>query len=137
MNIIDTFQLPFVEFGHFIKRKVRLIISPQTTGEDRVAIVHVNLPPGGVSEGHSHEKSDEYIFFDNNGEVVLDGIKMTVKKGSLIYAAKGMSHECINTNKIEDLNLLCVFVPPFKPYGSYPELIRKTNEYLQSQRNSV
>jgi len=132
MNIFDVEKLPYAEFGSIIKRKVRLVISPKTTGEEGLAIVHVNIPPGGISDGHVHYESDEYIFFDNDGAVILDGIRHEVKKCSLIHAVKGVTHECINTSTDKELNLICVFVPPFVPYGSYPELIERTNDFLKT-----
>lgn len=131
MNIIDIEKLPYSEFGSRITRKVRLVISPETTGEERLAIVKVNIPPGGISNGHMHNKSDEYIYFDNDGAVILNGVKHEVKKGSLVHAVKGVLHECINTSSEKELNLFCVFVPPFEPYGSYPELIERTKNFLK------
>ncbi|MDP3444737.1 MAG: hypothetical protein Q8T08_17915, partial [Ignavibacteria bacterium] len=85
MNIFNIKKQPYSEFGSGIKRKVRIVISPETTGEDRVEIVHVNIPPGGISDGHLHCESDEYIIFDNDGEVVLDGVRHEVKKDSLVH----------------------------------------------------
>jgi quercetin dioxygenase-like cupin family protein len=137
MNIFDIEKLPYVEFGSEIKRKVRLVISPATTGEDRMAIVYVNIPPGGISSGHVHNECDEYIFFDNDGAVILDGTRHEIKKGSLIHAVKGVKHECINTSGDKELNLFCVFVPPFEPYGSYPELIERTNNYLKDNNTNL
>lgn len=131
MDIFDIDKLPYSEFGSIIKRKVRLVISPATTGEERVAIVHVNIPPGGISEGHLHRECDEYILFDNDGAVVLDGKRQDVNKGSLVHAVKGVMHECINTSDNIELNLTCVFVPPFEPYGLYPELIKRTKDFLK------
>ena len=52
---------------------MRLIVSPQTTGEERVSIVYTSVPPGAVSEGHIHEDFDEYIHFDIAGRVIVDG----------------------------------------------------------------
>lgn len=131
MKIFEIWKLPFAEFGTGIKRKVRLVVSPETTGENRVVIVHVNIPPGGISDGHLHPDSDEYIYFDGQGAVILDGIRKEVKKGTMVHAIKGVMHECINTSRKRELSLLCIFVPPFKPYGSYPELIEKTRDFLK------
>lgn len=133
MNIFDVGKMPYAEFGSTVKRKVRLVISPATTGEERVAIVQVNIPPGGISEGHLHRDCDEYILFDHEGAVILDGIRHVVNKGNLIHAVKGVMHECINTSIDKDLNLTCVFVPPFEPYGSYPELIKRTKDFLNEK----
>ena len=137
MNIFNIDKLPYTEFGSGITRKVRMVISPETTGEDKVVIVHVNIPPGGISDGHLHYESDEYILFDNDGAVVLGGMRHEVKKGTLVHAVKGVMHECINTSSDKELNLFCVFVPPFKPYGSYPELIERTKDFLKENITSL
>lgn len=131
MNIFDIEKLPYSEFGSTITRKVRLVISPETTGEEKVAIVQVIIPPGGISEGHLHRESDEYILFDHDGAVILDGKRHEVAKGSLVHAVKGVMHECVNTSTSNELNLTCVFVPPFEPYGMYPELIKRTRDYMK------
>lgn len=137
MNIFNIEKMPYAEFGNLLPRKVRLMISPETTGEERVVMVHVNIPPGGISEGHAHDESDEYIYFDNDGAVILDGIRHDIMRHSLVHAVKGVTHECINTSKNEELNLFCVFVPPFKPYGSYPELIKRTQDFLDEHRTEA
>lgn len=131
MNILDIEKLPYSEFGTGKKRKIRLVVSPDTTGEDKVVIVHVTVPPGGISEGHIHTDCDEYIYFEGDGAVILNSERSEVKKGSLIHAVKGLMHECINTSPDKNLILLCIFVPPFKPYGPYPELINKTKHFLK------
>ncbi len=79
-----------------------------------------------------HHECDEYILFDNDGAVILDGKRFEVNKGSLIHAVKGVVHECINTSNNEELNLACVFVPPFEPYGFYPELIKRTKDFMNN-----
>ena len=62
MILFNLEDFPYTEFGEAPVRKVRLLISPQTTGEKRCSIVVSTVPPGGVSEGHTHAGSDEYIF---------------------------------------------------------------------------
>lgn len=137
MSILNIEKLPYSEFGSIIPRKVRIVVSPETTGEDNVVIVHVNIPAGGISDGHVHYESDEYIYFDNDGAVILDGMRHEVKRNSLVHAIKGVTHECINTSTDKELNLFCIFVPPFKPYGSYPELIERTNDFLKGNITHV
>jgi quercetin dioxygenase-like cupin family protein len=131
MNSYNIDDLPYVEFGGRLKRKVRIVVSPYTNGENNVAVVHVTVPPAGVSDGHIHEECDEMIHFDNNGTFVLDGEEFSVKKNSMAIAPKGKMHECRNTSEEEVLNLLCIFVPAFKPYGRYPELIEMTRQHFE------
>ena len=125
MNVFNIDDFPYVEFGNEPKRKVRLMMSPYTSDKSDLTVVHVVVPPKGISEGHIHEDCDETIYFDIGGKAILEGQEYDVKKNSIFYAPKGKKHECINTSQEEELNLLCIFVPPLKPYGLYPELIEK------------
>ena len=133
MIIYNTKNFPFVEFGKENKREIRIVISPYTTGEERVSIVHCTLPGKAISEGHIHEDCDEYIYFDIGGKAVLDGKTFDVPPQGIFYAKRGSEHECVNIKDDETLNLVCFFVPPLSPYGQYPELIKRTKEYLRKQ----
>ena len=129
--IYDCSAFPAEEFGEGITRKVRLIVSPETTGDERVRIVRTTIPPGAVSEGHVHPDADEYICFDIPGIAVLDGVEYRVPEGGMVHAIQGVNHECRNTDPERTLSLWCFFVPAFKPYGHYPALIEKTKKYLE------
>ncbi len=134
MTLFDIRSFPYQAFGEGASsREVRLVVSPQTTGEERLSIVHTTVPPGGMSPGHLHEAFDEYIYFDIGGEAVIGKKRLQVPPMGLVHARAGETHECVNTSQDRTLTLLCVFVPPLIPYGPYPALIDKTNAYLQSR----
>ncbi len=133
MQVYNLQDFPFVEFGESPTRTIRLLVSPQTTGEQRCSIVIGNIPPGGISEGHIHETSDEYIYFDIGGKFILDGEEYDVKEKSIAFAPRGTIHECINTTKDKELMLVCFFLPAFEPYGKYPELIEKTKDFIKKE----
>ncbi|MDR3551716.1 MAG: hypothetical protein P4L75_01200 [Clostridia bacterium] len=133
MEVTDIYQLPAAECGTGIKRAIRLVASPETTGEERIMIVHVVVPPLGISEGHTHPYSSEYIMFSIPGKAVLDGKEFDVPRMGVVHAKPGVLHECRNTSDTEALELYCVFTPPFEPYGIYPDLIAKSNAHLQGQ----
>lgn len=128
--IYDTSSFPAQHFGSDIVREVRLIVSPETTGDERIRIVSTTIPPMGVSEGHIHPDADEYIHFDIPGVAVLDGVEYEVPADGFVHAVSGVKHECRNSDPERTLSLLCFFVPAFSPYGAYPELIEKTKRYL-------
>ena len=128
--IYDCKSFPAEEFGEGLVREVRLIVSPETTGDPRLRLVRTTVPAGAVSEGHVHPEADEYIIFDIPGVAVLDGVEYQVPEGGMVHAISGVNHECRNTDPERTLTLWCVFVPAFKPYGKYPELIQKTIAYL-------
>jgi quercetin dioxygenase-like cupin family protein len=130
MDIIRTTELPFAEFGEGIKRQVRIIVSPEITGEKRMSLVHVTIPPGAKSEGHIHDDFDEYILFQDAGAAILDGVKHDVPAQGVVHARSGVWHECVNTSPDRTLVLFCIFMPSLVPYGAYPELIRETKKYL-------
>lgn len=133
MYVHNTDEFPYVEFGDEIKRQIRLVFSPDIGNQKSISIVVGKVPPGGVSEGHVHEESDEIIHFNNTGMVIIDGVTFDVPANGFVFAPKGCNHECINISKSETLQLLCVFVPAFKAYGKYPELIEKTKQYLRKK----
>ena len=58
MKVFNLQGFPFTEFGENPVRKVRLLVSPQTTGEQRCSVVVSSIPPGGLSEGHLHNGSE-------------------------------------------------------------------------------
>jgi len=131
MYVYNTDEFPYVEFGDEIKRQIRLVFSPDIGNEKSINIVICNIPPGGISEGHVHEDSDEIIHFGIAGEVKIDGETFPVPKNSFVLAPKGSNHECVNTSADEEMQLICIFLPAFKAYGKYPDLIDKTKEYLK------
>ncbi len=133
MHVYDTDKFPYVEFGDDIKRQIRLIFSPDIGNTDSINIVVASVPPGGVSEGHSHPDCDEIIHFNIAGKAVIDGQQMDVPENGFIYAPKDSMHECVNTSEGQTLQLLCIFTPAFKPYGKYPELIERTKQYIEKK----
>lgn len=131
-NKFNIAAFPYAEFGGDIKRKVRILVSPQTTEGNAITVVHVEMPPGAISEGHIHEESDEIIYFENDGEAIINNKKYEVRKFSVMIVPKGTLHECRNGSNNEILNLLCIFSPALKPYGLYPQLISDTKQYIDS-----
>ena len=130
MDTFDIKAFPYEAFGQGVTRQVRLVVSPETTGESRLSIVHTTVPAGALSEGHVHPDYDEYIYFDIGGAVILDGVRHEIPPMGLVHARAGVNHECVNLSPDQTLTLFCVFVPPLKPYGAYPALIEKTKRYL-------
>jgi quercetin dioxygenase-like cupin family protein len=133
MKVFNLKDFPFAEFGENPTRLIRLLVSPQTTGEQRCSIVIGSIPPGGISEGHTHNESDEYIYFDIGGKFIVDKEEYEVKEKSIAFAPRGAIHECINTARDKILTLVCFFLPAFEPYGKYPELIEKTREFIKKK----
>ena len=52
---------------------------------------------------------------------------------SVIFAPKGVEHECRNTSETETLKLFCVYIPPLKPSPLLEKLILKTKDFIASR----
>jgi quercetin dioxygenase-like cupin family protein len=128
--VVDTPALPSVFREPQPRRKVRLPLSPYTTGDERFLVTHVILAPGGISIGHVHEESDEIIYFSGAGRVQLGAEVYECAHESLVTAPRGVWHECVNTGRDQSLTLLCFFIPPFKPFDVFGALIEETRRHL-------
>lgn len=132
--VVNPYEYPCVTFGTDPVREVRLIFSPELEDPDQdIRIVHVIVPGGGISEGHSHPDADEYIMFDIGGEAVVDGVVYQVPAGGVVHARVNTVHECRNTDPEKTLTLYCVFHKAFAPYGKYPELIEATKKFIENE----
>ena len=132
MRVIKLEEFPFCDFGSNPPRKVRLPVSPETTG-DKISITYVVVPPNGISEGHIHVETDEYIYFDIGGAALIDGNRVELPPHSIVLAQAGEKHECINISPDADLRLLCVFVPPLSLSGKFVKLAERTKAYLRGE----
>jgi quercetin dioxygenase-like cupin family protein len=134
MPVYTNKDFPCVHFGQDEKQKreVRMLISPDIGNHDSITLVTVVMPPGGLSDAHMHEDSDEFMYFDGPAFTVIDGVRTEVPAGSVVHAPKGTKHATGSLSD-QDINIICTFVPAIKPYGSYFELIEKTKEYLKTR----
>jgi quercetin dioxygenase-like cupin family protein len=130
--VVDIRSLPFVDRDPPPCRHVRLPLSPSTTGDARFLVTHVILPPGGLSNGHVHEESDEIIYFTGPGRVQLGDEIYELAGESIVTAQRGVWHECVNTSGTQELTLLCFFLPPFAPFDVFGRLIEQTARHLGS-----
>jgi len=126
-------ELPSREFGQGRTRSVRLIASPQTTGEERISLVYVVIPPETGPEVHSHPDCDEYIFFESAGRAILDGEEIEVPAKAVLHAKAGVNHAGFNPGTNDELKLFCVFTPAFTPYGQFPPLIDETKTFFNGK----
>ena len=132
MRVIKMDEFPFDEFGANPTREVRLPVSPETSG-DNMTITYVRVPPNGISEGHIHPDTNEYIYFDIGGAAIVDGVRFELPPHSIVLAQAGEKHECINTSSADELKLLCIYVPPLKLSGKFIELAEKTAAFLREK----
>jgi quercetin dioxygenase-like cupin family protein len=134
--VVDIRSLPFVYRDPEPRRQVRLPLSPWTTGDERYLVTHVILDPTGISSGHVHEESDEIIYFSGPGKVRLDSEEYELAGEGIVTAPRGVWHECINPSLTHCLTLVCFYLPPFKPFDVFVELIEETRRHLAGSRGA-
>jgi len=71
----------------------------------------VTIPPGGQSDAHVHEYSDEFwISTKGHGKVNVDGNEVEIEPGMVVCAPAKSKHQIINTGK-ETLHAYWVMSP--------------------------
>ena len=126
-------NFPLVKMGNRTdktERNFRLVLAPELGNESRLTLIYVSLPPGKMSDYHMHEDNDELMYYLGNAESVIEGVKYNIKKNTVVIVQKGEKHQNINNNKRNTLNILCIFLPAIRPFGSLNELIKITKKYL-------
>jgi quercetin dioxygenase-like cupin family protein len=132
--VVDISGLPFVYRDPAPRRRVRLPLSPWTTGDERCLVTHVILDPGGISNGHVHGESDEIIYLSGPARVRLADEEYDLAGEGIVMAPRGVWHECANPSTTNCLTLVCFFQPPFKPFDVFVELIDATRRHLEKER---
>ena len=74
------------------------------------------------------------MYVIGRGESLIGKEVTELETDSVIFAPRGLEHECRNTTKTETLKLFCVYIPPLKPSPLLEELINKTKEYVTRQK---
>ncbi|MFC1903458.1 cupin domain-containing protein [Chloroflexota bacterium] len=131
-SVYDGWEFPAVKIGPPTERYLKLIMCPETTGYEKATILFSHIPPGGSTGMHTHPDSDEIIYFVGRGEGIMDREKVALETDSVIFAPKGVEHECRNTSETETLKLFCVFLPPMKLSEALTKLAQETKKYLAS-----
>ena len=100
-------------------------MSPEVNNYNEATVLFSHIPPGSSTGRHSHT-SDEIMYVIGRGEGQVGEEVTKLETDSVIFAPRGVEHECRNTSETETLKLFCVFIPPLEPSPLLKELIDKT-----------
>ena len=90
------------------------LISEGDRKELDVALAVGILPAGRKAVPHYHKISDEvYYIISGEGKARVGDIGYSIKKGSVIYVPRDMVHALENTDRNEDLHVLCLSSPSY------------------------
>jgi len=94
--------------GHRLSALSRLLIRPETSDTKSLDFRISSYAPGGYSEPHVHERSENLFFFlEGRGTMELDGEQHAVEQGMVVFVPPGVHHGVRNTG---DRPLKFVFV---------------------------
>ena len=112
-RVVAPMDVPAEDIGGFPGFRLRRVAEPTVDGSSQMMrINHDTVAPGGGCHKHLHRISEEtWFILSGAGHFFCDGKLSAVKKGDILYAEKGATHQIINSGK-EDLVFLTVTVPP-------------------------
>lgn len=112
MRIVRSWEVKGVKVEPPYERTLKVLMSPDTHGVRGLSIGMVIIPPGSMSDRHSHEENEEYwIVVDGYGEIEVSGEKAKLEPGVIVYAPPGKSHQLFNPFH-EPLKAYYIFTPP-------------------------
>jgi mannose-6-phosphate isomerase-like protein (cupin superfamily) len=93
-------------------------------------LVLMNLKPGEEIGEEVHDDVDQFFRFEEGqGEVVIDGVRSSVKDGSGVVVPSGARHNVINTSTTAALKLYTIYSPPEHQDG----IVRTTKKEADEQ----
>jgi quercetin dioxygenase-like cupin family protein len=103
-------------------RKLRMVLSPETTGTKELSFLHVEFEPGASNELHTHEGIETMLVLRGGGRFMVDGKSSPFKAGDMLVAPAGVPHQ-IFTETEGPTEIACTYVPPLPP--SFLEQVKR------------
>ena len=95
----------------------RLLLDSKMAGEPCINVNHGTVAPGGRTgeiidgklDGPGHAKAEIYFGVSGEADCYLNGEKVLMKQGTLIYIPAGVHHYLINRSQTEPFCLLTMW----------------------------
>ncbi len=131
-NVYKGWEYPSVKADAPAERFLKIIMSPEVSGYEHATVLFSHIPVGGTTGVHTHT-SDEIMYVVGRGDGMVGGKKSKLETDSVIFAPKGIEHECRNTSDTDTLKLFCVYIPALQPSPLVKEPIEKTKKQFKSK----
>ena len=131
-TIYKGWEYPSVKSDPPAARFLKIIMSPEVSGYEHATVLFSHIPPGGTTGLHTHA-SDEIIHITGRGLGRMGDKTVNLETDMVVFAPRGVPHECRNTGDTDTLKLFCVFIPALEPTPVLKELIEKTKNHLQKK----
>jgi quercetin dioxygenase-like cupin family protein len=112
MKVIKAWEESGVQVPEPYAREIKLLLGPDKGDVEEVRINVVEVPPGGKTNYHEHDRPEMLFVLDGKGTCVWEEGEIALKKEMLIWAEAGESHQ-IKNDTDTTLRLLTLFVPGF------------------------
>jgi mannose-6-phosphate isomerase-like protein (cupin superfamily) len=94
--------------------EIRELAGVPTGNAVQQSLAEATVPPGGETEEHYHEVTEEiYLFTSGSGQMKLGDERSEVSAGDTVVIPPGAPHKLWNTGS-EPLKLLCCCAPPYR-----------------------
>jgi len=113
MKIVRALEEEGVKVPSPYEREIKLLLGPDKGGIEEIRANQVNLPPGGQTDYHKHDRPELIYVLEGAGICVHDGTETILTKDTLVWAEKGDMHQIKNTSG-DILRLFTLFVPGFR-----------------------
>ena len=135
-TIYQGWEYPSVKGDPPAARFIKMILSPEVNGYEHASVLFSHIPPGGTTGVHTHT-SDEIMYVVGRGEGTVGGKTQKLETDTVIFAPRGIEHECRNTGDTDTLRLFCVYIPALQPSPLVQQAIEKTKEYLKKRKQTA
>jgi len=116
--------------GDFVPRPyeriLKVLLSPENTGSNRLTLLFAILTPGSRSPLHDHENSETMYITSGRGHGRIDDHDFEVEPDMVVYAAPHVKHQLVNTSD-ETMKILCIHIPSV-PKKYTQEMIRQAQD---------
>jgi quercetin dioxygenase-like cupin family protein len=91
-------------------RATRVYAGPRGLPAKQFALGYVVVEPGGTVPLHHHEQEEIYFVLEGQGEIDVEGVKLSLDPLSAVYIPSNQRHEFRNIGKSE-MKFLFIYAP--------------------------
>ena len=118
MKIVKAWEEKGVEIPAPFRRQIKVIFAPDKEGVKELLFSHAILPPGGLTDYHTHDRPELIYVVSGHGVCLHDGQETPIQEDVALWVPAGEKHQMINKGDAP-LKLATVFVPGFPANDNY------------------
>lgn len=124
-TVINAREAPSWEAPTEDRRRFQILLDPEQSGSESVAMGHLYLPVGaGQESAETHANSEEiYYCAKGRGKLLLDNQEYELEPGTAAYVGRNVLHQVFNTGD-EELLMLWFESPPSVKNAQYKPIVR-------------